>query len=122
MMFYRNAGAGGWIRGWQSAQVGHTNRRVSYQGPYHPIILSPSRAVILAEAGMSKQDAQAWLHHNCRVSLQAVLGTRGMPKDASGTWLGHPALQQPKHDTNARIPAMESPEHYLLYVTVGSTH
>jgi hypothetical protein len=50
MMFYRNAGAGGWLRGWQSAQVGHTNKRVSYQGPYHPIILSPSRAVILAEA------------------------------------------------------------------------
>ena len=74
MMFYRNAGAGGWLRGWQSAQVGHTNKRVSYQGPYHPIILSPSRAVILAEAGMSKQDAQAWLHRHCRVSLQAAPG------------------------------------------------
>ena len=90
MMFYRNAGAGGWIRGWQSAQVGHSNKRVSYQGPYHPIILSPSRAVILAEAGMSKQDAQAWLHRHCRISLQAALGTRGMPKDASGRWLSPP--------------------------------
>jgi hypothetical protein len=24
MMFYRNSGAGGWLRGWQSVQVGHT--------------------------------------------------------------------------------------------------
>jgi hypothetical protein len=122
MMFYRNAGAGGWLRGWQSAQVGHTNRRVAYQGPYHPIILSPSRAVILAEAGMSKQDAQAWLHRNCRVSLQAVLGTRGMPKDASGTWLTHPELQHLEHEPNATIPALESPEQYLLFVSGGSTH
>ncbi len=122
MMFYRNAGAGGWIRGWQSAQVGHSNKRVSYQSPYHPIILSPSRAVILAEAGMSKQDAQAWLHRHCRVSLKAVLGTRGMPTDASGRWLTHPELQHLEHDPEATIPALESPEQYLLFVSGGSTH
>jgi hypothetical protein len=122
MMFYRNAGAGSWIRGWQSAQVGHSNKRVSYQGPYHPIILSPSRAVILAEAGMNKQDAQAWLHRHCRVSLQAALGTRGMPKDASGTWLSHPELQQLADDPQATVPALESPEQYLLFVSGGSTH
>ncbi len=122
MMFYRNAGAGGWIRGWQSAQVGHTNQRVSYQGPYHPIILSPSRAVLLAEAGMSKQDAQAWLHRNCRISVQSALGPRGMPKDASGTWLTHPELQPLEHDPKATIPALESPEQYLLFVSGGSTH
>ena len=122
MMFYRNAGAGGWLRGWQSAQVGHTNKRVAYQSPYHPIILSPSRAVILAEAGMSKQDAQAWLHRHCRVSLQAVLGTRGIPKDASGMWLTHPELQHLEHDPNATIAALESPEQYLLFVSGGSTH
>ncbi|MEE9146628.1 MAG: hypothetical protein V3U27_04440 [Candidatus Tectomicrobia bacterium] len=122
MMFYRNAGAGGWIRGWQSAQVGHTNQRVSYPGPYHPIILSPSRAVILAEAGMSKQDAQAWLHRNCRISVQSALGPRGMPKDASGAWLTHPELQPLEHDPKATIPALESPEQYLLFVSGGSTH
>jgi hypothetical protein len=122
MMFYRNAGAGGWIRGWQSAQVGHSNKRVAYPGPYHPIILSPSRAVILAEAGMSKQDAQAWLHRNCRVSLQSVLGSRGMPTDASGTWLTHPELQHLQHDPQATVPALESPEQYLLFVSGGSTH
>ena len=122
MMFYRNAGAGSWIRGWQSAQVGHSNKRVSYQGPYHPIILSPSRAVILAEAGMSKQDAQAWLHRHCRISLPAALGTRGMPKDASGTWLSHPELQHLADDPSATIPALESPEQYLLFVSGGSTH
>jgi hypothetical protein len=107
MMFYRNAGAGSWIRGWQSAQVGHTNRRVSYQSPYHPIILSPSRAVLLAEAGMSKQDAQAWLHRHCRVSLQAALGTRGMPKVL---WrvLVSPELQYLADDPSATIPAPES--------------
>jgi hypothetical protein len=122
MMFYRNAGAGAWIRGWQSAQVGHTNKRVAYQGPYHPIILSPSRAVILAEAGMSKQDAQAWLHQHCRVSLQAAMGTRGIPKNASGAWLTHPELQHLEHDPQATIPALESPEQYLLFVSGGSTH
>jgi hypothetical protein len=122
MMFYRNAGAGGWIRGWQSAQVGHSNKRVSYQGPHHPIILSPSRAVILAEAGMSKQDAQAWLHRHCRISLPAALGTRGMPKDTSGVWLSHPELQHLADDPSATIPALESPEQYLLFVSGGSTH
>jgi hypothetical protein len=122
MMFYRNAGAGGWIRGWQSAQVGHSNKRVSYQGPSHPIILSPSRAVILAEAGMSKQDAQAWLHRHCRISLQAVLGTRGIPTDANGRWLTHPELQHLAHDPEATVPALESPEQYLLFVSGGSTH
>ena len=85
MLFYRNGGAGGWIRGWQSAHVGHTNKWVASRGPYHPIILSPCRAVILAEVGMSKQDVQAWLHRHCRVSLKAILGMRGMPKDASGS-------------------------------------
>jgi hypothetical protein len=122
MMFYRNAGAGSWIRGWQSAQVGHTNKRVSYPGPYHPIILSPSRAVILAEAGMSKQDAQAWLHRHCRVALRDALAARGIPKDASGTWLSHPELQYLADDPQATIPALESPEQYLLFVTGGSTH
>src|SRR5918996_778378 len=122
MMFYRNAGSGGWIRGWQSAQVGHSNKRVSYQGPYHPIILSPSRAVILAEAGMSKQDAQAWLHQHCRISLKAALSTRGMPTDASGAWLTHPELQHLAHDPEATVPALESPEQYLLFVSGGSTH
>jgi hypothetical protein len=102
--------------------VGHTNQRVSYQSPYHPIILSPSRAVLLAQAGMSKQDVQAWLHQHCRVSLQTVLGARGMPKDASGTWLTHAELQHLEHDPSATIPALESPEQYLLFVTGGSTH
>jgi hypothetical protein len=122
MMFYRNAGGGSWLRGWQSAQVGHTNERVSYPGPYHPIILSPSRAVIMAEAGMSKQDAQAWLHRNCRVSLKSVLGTRGMSVDDRGKWLTHPELQHLENDPDATIPALESPEQYLLFVSGGSTH
>jgi len=122
MMFYRNASAGAWLRGWQSAQVGHSNKRVSYPGPYHPIILSPSRAVILAEVGMSKQDVQAWLHRHCRISLHSALGARGMPKDANGTWLHHPELQHLEDDPDATIPALESPEQYLLFVSGGSTH
>lgn len=122
MMFYRHAGAGGWLRGWQSAQVGHTNKRVSFPGPYHPIILSPSRAVLMAQAGMSKQDAQAWLHQQCRISLQTAIGTRGIPTDANGRWLTHPELQHLADDPQATIPALESPEQYLLFVTGGSTH
>jgi len=122
MMFYRNAGAGGWLRGWQSAQVGHTNQRVPYQGPYHPIILSPSRAVIMAEAGMSKQDAQAWLHQKCQVPLKSVLGTRDVPRDAGGKWLNHPELQHLEQDPDAMVPALESPDQYLLFVTGGTTH
>ena len=81
MMSYPGAGAGGWIRGWQSAQVGHTSQRVSYPGPYHPIVLSPSRAVVLAEAGYSKRDAQEWLHEHCRMPLHA--GHR-QPRGAQG--------------------------------------
>jgi hypothetical protein len=122
MMFYRNSGAGAWLRGWQSAQVGHTPQRVAYPGPYHPIILSPSRAVLLAQGGMSKQDAQVWLHRHCRVSLQSVLGPRGMPTDASGKWLTHPELQALANDPQATIAALESPEQYLLFVSGGSTH
>ena len=122
MMFYRNAGAGSWLRGWQSAQVGHTNKRVSYQGPYHPIILSPSRAVLMAEAGMSKRDAQEWLHRNCTVSLQSVLGTRGVPTGSNGSWLHHPELQHLAADPEATIPALESPDQYLLFISGGSTH
>jgi len=122
MMFYRNAGAGAWLRGWQSAQVGHSNKRVSYPGPYHPIILSPSRAVILAEAGMSKQDVQAWLHRHCRIALKAAMGGRGMPTDADGRWLVHPELQHLAGDPDATIPALESPEQYVLFVSGGSTH
>jgi hypothetical protein len=122
MMFYRNAGAGGWLRGWQSAQVGHTNQRVPYQGPYHPIILSPSRAVIMAEAGMSKQDAQAWLHQKCRVALKSVLAPRDVPRGADGKWLNHPELQHLENDPDATVPALESPDQYLLFVTGGTTH
>lgn len=122
MMFYRHAGGGSWIRGWQSAQVGHTSKRAPYQSPYHPIMLSPSRAVILAEAGMSKQDAQEWLHQRCRVSLREAIGPAGMPKDDAGRWLIHPELQQLADDPEATIPALESPEQYLLFVTGGSTH
>jgi hypothetical protein len=122
MMFYRHAGGGSWIRGRQTAQVGHTNQHVPYQGPYHPIMLSPSRAVILAEAGMSKWDTQEWLHEHCRANVQEAIGARGMPTDADGKWLSHPELQHLADDPNATIPALESPEQYLLFVTGGSTH
>jgi hypothetical protein len=71
---------------------------------------------------MSKQDAQAWLHRHCRVALRDALGARGMPKDASGTWLSHPELQSLADDPQATIPALESPEQYLLFVSGGSTH
>ena len=71
---------------------------------------------------MSKQDAQAWLHENCRVPLKSVLRSRAAPKDASGRWLNHPELQHLENDPEATIPALESPEQYLLFVTGGSTH
>ena len=93
MMFYRHSGGGGWIHGRQSAQVGHSSKRVPYQGPYHPIMLSPSRAVILANAGMSKRDAQEWLHQRCRVSLREAIGSRPMPTDDAGRWRHYPELQ-----------------------------
>ena len=121
MMFYRHAGGGSWIKGRQSAQVGHTNRRVEYKGPYHPILLSPSRAVILAEAGMSKRDTQEWLHERCRALLRDAIGS-GVPTGAGGKWLHHPGLQHLADDPGATIPALEDPEQYLLFVTGGSTH
>ena len=121
MMFYRHAGGGSWIKGRQSAQVGHTSRRVEYKGPYHPIMLSPSRAVILAEAGMSKRDTQEWLHERCRVSLREAIGS-GVPTDVDGKWRHHPELQHLADDPDATIAALEDPEQYLLFVTGGSTH
>ena len=117
----RHAGGGAWIKGRQSAQVGHTNQRVPFQGPYHPIMLSPSRAVILANAGFSKRDAQEWLHERCRVSLQDAIRA-GAPTDENGKWLAHPELQHLADDPDAMIPALEDPEQYLLWVTGGSTH
>ena len=122
LMYYPGSGNGSWIRGWQSAQVGHTNQRVSYPGPYHPIMLSPSRAVILAQAGFSKRDAQEWLHERCRVSLKEAIGGRGVPRDENGRWLNHPELQALENDPDATIPMLESPEQYLLFVTGGTTH
>ena len=122
MMSYPGAGGGDWMRGWQSAQVGHTSRRVSYPGPYHPIALSPSRAVVLAEAGYGKRDAQEWLHENCRMPLQEAIGRRGVPADGNGKWLHHPELQALERDPDAAIPMLESPEQYLLFVTGGTTH
>ena len=122
MMFYRHSGGGGWIHGRQSAQVGHSSKRVPYQGPYHPIMLSPSRAVILANAGMGKRDAQEWLHQRCRVSLREAIGARPMATDDAGRWRDYPELQPLAEDPDATIPALETPEQYLLFVTGGSTH
>ena len=122
LMYYPGSGNGSWIRGWQSAQVGHTSQRVAYPGPYHPILLSPSRAVILDHAGFSKRDAQEWLHERCRVSLQQAIGGRGVPTDENGKWLHHPELQSLAEDPDATIPMLESPEQYLLFVTGGTTH
>ena len=121
MMFYRHAGGGAWIKGRQTAQVGHTNQRVPFQGPYHPIMLSPSRAVILHNAGFSKRDAQEWLHERCRASVQDAI-RNGVPTDENGKWLAHPELQHLADDPDATIPALEDPEQYLLWVTGGSTH
>ena len=122
LMYYPGSGSGSWIRGWQLAQVGHTNQRVSYPGPYHPIMLSPSRAVILAQAGLSKQDAQEWLHEHCRISVQQAIGSRGVPRDENGKWLNHSELQSLENDPDATIPMLENPDQYLLFVTGGTTH
>jgi hypothetical protein len=121
-MFYPGAGNGSYIRGQLSAQLGHTNERISYPGPYHPIILSPSRAVILNEAGISKKGAQEWLHERSRVSLESILSAGPVPTDASGKWLYHPELQHLSDDPNATIPKLESPDQYLLFISGGTTH
>ena len=71
---------------------------------------------------MSKRDAQEWLHRNCTVSLQSVLETRGVPTGPDGTWLHHPELQHLAADPEATIPALESPDQYLLFISGGSTH
>ena len=133
MMSYPGVGSGDWIRGWQSAQVVHTSQRVSHPGPYHPIALSPSRAVILAEAGYSKRDAQEWLHEHCRMPLgsrdkPSATATRtppypGMVENGLLRFRLHqPELQTLENDPDATIPRLESPEQYLLFVTGGTTH
>ena len=42
--------------------------------------------------------------------------------DDTGNWVDHPELQHLADDPEAVIPALESPEQYLLFVTGGSTH
>ena len=71
---------------------------------------------------MNKQDAQAWLHEKCRISVQDAIGARGVPKNSEGKWLNHPELQHLENDPVATVPALESPDQYLLFVTGGSTH
>ena len=122
MMSYPNAGNGDWIRGNKKAQIGNTNEHIPYQGPYHPILLSPSRAVVLAEAGYTKRHVQEWLHANTQVSLNAIANKRPIPLDPSGRWMAHPDLQHLEEDPNSLIPALETPEQYLLFVTGGTTH
>ena len=76
----------------------------------------------MAEAGLSKLDAQKWLHENCRASLKSILSKGDIPTDSDGNWIHHPELQQLADNPDATIPALESPEQYLLFVTGGSTH
>lgn len=122
MMFYPNAGNGDWIRGDKTAQVGNTNDHVPYKGPYHPILLSPSRAVVLSEAGYSKQDVQKWLHESTQIDLNSIIRKRPIPTDSEGNWAAHPELQHLATDSTSTIPALETPEQYLLFVTGGTTH
>ena len=122
MMFYPGAGNGSYIRGQASAQIGHTNERISYPGPYHPIILSPSRAVILNEAGIGKRATQEWLHQHCQVTMDSVLNGGPIPTDHNGKWLHHPELQSLSQVQGATIPALESPDQYLLFISGGTTH
>jgi hypothetical protein len=117
-----SAGNGGWLRGPQSAQVGNTTQRVTYNGPHHPIILSPSRAQIMQNEGMNKRAVQEWLWKRCQVPLKDVLGARGMDKDENGKWKSHPEYQHLEKDPNATIPKLESPENYLIFVSGGTTH
>ena len=119
-MLYKGAGKGGYLRGPGTAQVGHTTQRASYRTPYHPIILSPSRAVLLKEAGMDKKAVQEWLHKNVRVPLKPAIS--GIPKDADGKWKVHPEYQALANDPDATVPALDEPEQYLLFVTGGTTH
>tara|TARA_A100001037_G_scaffold141097_1_gene127912 strand:- start:6516 stop:7889 length:1374 start_codon:yes stop_codon:yes gene_type:complete len=122
MMFYPNAGNGDWIRGNKTAQIGNTNQHVPYQGPYHPILLSPSRAVVLNEAGYSKKHVQEWLHEQTTVTLDSVTNKRPIPVDKDGKWIYHPELQHLQDAKESTIPALETPEQYLLFVTGGTTH
>ena len=122
MMSYPNAGNGDWIRGQKTAQVGNTNQHIPYQGTYHPILLSPSRAVVLSEAGYSKKNVQEWLHENTQVALSDIQSKWPIPVDERGNWLSHPDLQHLESTAGATIPALQTPEQYLLYITGGTTH
>ena len=119
-MFYEGAGKGGYLRGHGSAQVGHTNRRATYRTPFHPIVLSPSRAVLLTEAGMDKKAMQEWLHKNVRVPLKPLIN--GIPKGPDGVWKVHPEYQALASDPDATVPALDQPDQYMLSVTGCTTY
>ena len=116
-MGYRFSHAGAWLRGRSSVQVGKTEQRAEFQGPYHPILLSPNLAVVLANAGYSRKKAQDYLFNKVRVPLKKA--ALGMKKDAAGRWLAHPELQHLENDPGATVPALESPDQYLLFATGG---
>ena len=119
-MSYKSAGRASWLRGPGSAQVGNTTKRVTYRTPYHPIILSPSRAVLLKQEGLDKKAVQERLWKACQVPLKPLIA--GIPKEADGTWKVHPELQKLADDPNATVPMLETPEQFMLFVTGGTTH
>jgi hypothetical protein len=118
MQHQSSSHAGGWVRGRRAVQVGETDQQVEYDGPYHPILISPSLAMMLANAGYDRRRAQEYLHRTVRVPLSRA--ARGVRKDTSGNWLAHLELQRLEQDPSATVPALESADQYVLFPTGGT--
>lgn len=56
------------------------------------------------------------------VPMKFALSVGSLPLDDNGKRLSHPELQHLEGGPEAAIPALESPEPFLLFVTGGSTH
>ena len=115
-MDYQYSAKGGWLRGHSTAQIGNTATRIPFQGPFHPIVISPSRAVVLQNGGYSKKAAQEYLWNKVRVPIKG----RQIPKGPDGKWLIHPEWTHLENDPEGTVPALESPDQYILFVSGGT--
>ena len=54
--------------------------------------------------------------------MESVLNGGPIATDEHGKWLNHPELQGLSDIPGATIPALESPDQYLLFISGGTTH
>lgn len=84
-----------------------------YRGGDHFVVLGPEHAALIANSGLSREDAQAYLYEHARVSVDRI-----SPKklEEAATWGGYAAeLEQ----WGGQIPLARSPEEIRILTAGG---